>query len=328
MHYEVGRRKEEGKAMNPTDLEQVNNYELTVDPEQAGERIDKYIADSLEEGYSRTQIQQWVKDEHVKVNGKAVKTNYKLRTLDEITLIIPEPVELDIASEAMELDVVYEDSDVIVINKPRGMVVHPAPGHYSGTLVNGLMFHCKDLSGINGVMRPGIVHRIDKDTSGLLMAAKNDVAHSSLAEQLKNHTVTRKYLAIVQGVISHENGTIDAPIGRDPHDRKLYTVTERNSKEAITHFLVQERFSENTLVELKLETGRTHQIRVHMKFIKHPLMGDPAYGRGGRNEFIDGQALHAEVLGFVHPRTEEYLEFKAPLPEDMQLLLQSLRDRS
>jgi 23S rRNA pseudouridine1911/1915/1917 synthase len=265
--------------MNPMDLEQVNNHELTVDPEQAGERIDKYIADSLEEGYSRTQIQQWVKDEHVKVNGKAVKTNYKLRTLDEITLIIPEPVELDIASEAMELDIVYEDSDVIVINKPRGMVVHPALGHYSGTLVNGLMFHCKDLSGINGVLRPGIVHRIDKDTSGLLMAAKNDLAHSSLAEQLKNHTVTRKYLAIVQGVISHENGTIDAPIGRDPHDRKLYTVTERNSKEAITHFLVQERFSENTLVELKLETGRTHQIRVHMKFIKHPLMGDPSYGR-------------------------------------------------
>jgi 23S rRNA pseudouridine1911/1915/1917 synthase len=314
--------------MKPMDLEQLNSHELTVEPEQAGERIDKYIADSLEEGYSRTQIQQWVKDEHVKVNGKAVKTNYKLRALDEIVLIIPEPIELDIASEEMELDVVYEDSDVIVINKPRGMVVHPAPGHYSGTLVNGLMFHCKDLSGINGVMRPGIVHRIDKDTSGLLMAAKNDVAHSSLAEQLKNHTVTRKYLAIVQGVISHENGTIDAPIGRDPHDRKLYTVTEHNSKEAVTHFLVQERFSENTLVELKLETGRTHQIRVHMKFIKHPLMGDPSYGRGGRNEFIDGQALHAEVLGFVHPRSGEYLEFKAPLPEDMQLLLQMLRDRS
>nr|WP_227014022.1 RluA family pseudouridine synthase [Paenibacillus psychroresistens] len=310
------------------DLEQLNSHDLTVEPEQAGERIDKYIADSLEEGFSRTQVQQWVKDEHIKVNGKAVKTNYKLRAMDEIVLIIPEPVELDIASEEMELDVVYEDSDVIVINKPRGMVVHPAPGHYSGTLVNGLMFHCKDLSGINGVMRPGIVHRIDKDTSGLLMAAKNDLAHSSLAEQLKNHTVTRKYLAFVQGVISHENGTIDAPIGRDPHDRKLYTVTERNSKEAITHFLVQERFSENTLVELKLETGRTHQIRVHMKFIKHPLMGDPSYGRGGRNEFIDGQALHAEVLGFVHPRTGEYLEFKAPLPEDMQLLLQMLRDRS
>ncbi|CAK4826429.1 unnamed protein product [Aphanomyces euteiches] len=314
--------------MKPMELEQLNSHELTVEPEQAGERIDKYIADSLEEGYSRTQVQQWVKDEHVKVNGKAVKTNYKLRALDEIVLIIPEPIELDIASEEMELDVVYEDSDVIVINKPRGMVVHPAPGHYSGTLVNGLMFHCKDLSGINGVMRPGIVHRIDKDTSGLLMAAKNDMAHSSLAEQLKNHTVTRKYLAIVQGVISHENGTIDAPIGRDPHDRKLYTVTERNSKEAVTHFLVQERFSENTLVELKLETGRTHQIRVHMKFIKHPLMGDPSYGRGGRNEFIDGQALHAEVLGFVHPRSGEYLEFKAPLPADMQLLLQMLRDRS
>lgn len=314
--------------MNPTDLEQANIHELTVEPEQAGERIDKYIADSLEDGYSRTQIQLWVKDEHIKVNGKAIKTNYKLRANDEIVLIIPDPVELDIDSEKMELDVVYEDSDVIVINKPRGMVVHPAPGHYTGTLVNGLMYHCKDLSGINGVLRPGIVHRIDKDTSGLLMAAKNDVAHSSLAEQLKNHTVTRKYLAVVQGVISHENGTIDAPIGRDPHDRKLYTVTEKNSKEAITHFLVQERFSENTLVELKLETGRTHQIRVHMKFIRHPLMGDPSYGRGGKNEFIDGQALHAEVLGFVHPRSGEYLEFTAPIPQDMQELLEMLRLRS
>lgn len=314
--------------MNPTDLEQANIHELTVEPEQAGERIDKYIADSLEDGYSRTQIQLWVKDEHIKVNGKAIKTNYKLRANDEIVLIIPDPVELDIDSEKMELDVVYEDSDVIVINKPRGMVVHPAPGHYTGTLVNGLMYHCKDLSGINGVLRPGIVHRIDKDTSGLLMAAKNDVAHSSLAEQLKNHTVTRKYLAVVQGVISHENGTIDAPIGRDPHDRKLYTVTEKNSKEAITHFLVRERFSENTLVELKLETGRTHQIRVHMKFIRHPLMGDPSYGRGGKNEFIDGQALHAEVLGFVHPRSGEYLEFTAPIPQDMQELLEMLRLRS
>ncbi|MEX2462516.1 MAG: RluA family pseudouridine synthase [Paenibacillaceae bacterium] len=314
--------------MNPTDLEQANTYEFTIEPEQAGERIDKYIADSLDEDYSRTQVQLWVKDEHIKVNGKAIKTNYKLRANDQIVLIIPEPVELDIDAEEMELDVVYEDSDVIVINKPRGMVVHPAPGHYSGTLVNGLMFHCKDLSGINGVLRPGIVHRIDKDTSGLLMAAKNDLAHSSLAEQLKNHTVTRKYLAVVQGVISHENGTIDAPIGRDPHDRKLYTVTERNSKEAVTHFLVQERFSENTLVELKLETGRTHQIRVHMKFIKHPLMGDPAYGRGGKNEYIDGQALHAEVLGFVHPRTGDYLEFTASIPEDMQRLLASLRLRS
>jgi 23S rRNA pseudouridine1911/1915/1917 synthase len=314
--------------MNPTDLEQSNVHELIVEPEQAGERIDKYIADSLEEGYSRTQIQQWVKDGHVKVNDKEVKTNYKLRDHDEIVLIIPDPVELDIEAEALDLEVVYEDSDVIVVNKPRGMVVHPAPGHYSGTLVNGLMHHCKDLSGINGVMRPGIVHRIDKDTSGLLMAAKNDVAHASLAEQLKNHTVTRKYLAVVQGVITHEHGTIDAPIGRDPHDRKLYKVTDRNSKHAVTHFLVRERFLENTLVELKLETGRTHQIRVHMKFIKHQLVGDPAYGRGGRNEFIDGQALHAEVLGFVHPRTGEYLEFQAPIPDDMEQLLQHLRERT
>jgi 23S rRNA pseudouridine1911/1915/1917 synthase len=314
--------------MNPTDLEQLNVHEITVEIEQAGERIDKYIADSLEENYSRTQIQQWVKDGHVKVNDKEVKTNYKLRENDEIVLIIPDPVELDIEAEAMELDVVYEDSDVIVVNKPRGMVVHPAPGHYSGTLVNGLMFHCKDLSGINGVLRPGIVHRIDKDTSGLLMAAKNDIAHSSLAEQLKNHTVTRKYLAVVQGVITHEHGTIDAPIGRDPHDRKLYKVTERNSKHAVTHFLVRERFLENTLVELKLETGRTHQIRVHMKFIKHQLVGDPAYGRGGRNEFIDGQALHAEVLGFKHPRTGEYLEFQTPMPDDMKQLLEHLRERA
>jgi 23S rRNA pseudouridine1911/1915/1917 synthase len=309
------------------DPEQINAHEIIVEQEQAGERIDKYIADSIEDGYSRTQIQQWVKEGHVQVNARAVKTNYKLHANDVIVFIVPEPVELDIAPEAIALDVVYEDSDVIIVNKPRGMVVHPAVGHYSGTLVNGLMYHCRDLSGINGVLRPGIVHRIDKDTSGLLMAAKNDLAHSGLAEQLKNHTVTRKYTAIVQGVITHENGTIDAPIGRDPYDRKLFTVTERNSKQAVTHFIVKERLPEHTLVELKLETGRTHQIRVHMKFIHHPLIGDPVYGRGGKNEYVNGQALHAETLGFVHPRTGDYLEFSAPMPDDMQHLLMSLRER-
>jgi 23S rRNA pseudouridine1911/1915/1917 synthase len=327
MLYGAGLKKEEEKAMNPMDHEQGNSHELVVEPEQAGERIDKYIADSIEEGYSRTQIQLWVKEGLVHVNAKAVKTNYKLHANDVIVFTIPEPVELDIAPEAIDLDVMYEDSDVIVVNKPRGMVVHPAVGHYSGTLVNGLMYHCRDLSGINGVLRPGIVHRIDKDTSGLLMAAKNDLAHSGLAEQLKNHSVTRKYTAIVQGVITHENGTIDAPIGRDPYDRKLFTVTERNSKQAVTHFIVKERLPEHTLVELKLETGRTHQIRVHMKFIHHPLVGDPAYGKGGKNEYVHGQALHAETLGFMHPRTGEYLEFNAPMPEDMQQLLQSLRER-
>jgi 23S rRNA pseudouridine1911/1915/1917 synthase len=312
--------------MNPTDLELSNVHELTVELEQAGERIDKFIADSLEEGYSRTQIQQWVKDGCAKVNDREVKANYKLHANDMIVLQIPEAIELEIEAEALDLDVVYEDSDLIVINKPRGMVVHPAPGHYNGTLVNGLMYHCRDLSGINGVMRPGIVHRIDKDTSGLLMAAKNDLAHAGLAEQLKNHTVTRKYAAIVQGVILHDHGTVDAPIGRDPYDRKLYTVTERNSKQAVTHFVVKERLPENTLVELKLETGRTHQIRVHMKFIHHALVGDPAYGRG-KNEYVIGQALHAEVLGFNHPRSGEYMQFTAPMPEDMLQLLQFLRNR-
>ncbi|MNZ94466.1 Ribosomal large subunit pseudouridine synthase D [compost metagenome] len=224
------------------------------------------------------------------------------------------------------MDVYYEDADVIVVNKQRCMVVHPAPGHASGTLVNALMYHCKDLSGINGELRPGIVHRIDKDTSGLLMAAKNDKAHASLAAQLKDHSVTRKYVALVHGHVNHDQGTVDAPIGRDPHDRKMYTVQERNSKHAVTHFQVLERFGDYTLLELKLETGRTHQIRVHMKFIGHPLVGDPLYGRS-KGIKMDGQALHAAVLGFIHPTTGEYMEFSAPIPEDMEHVLHSLRNR-
>lgn len=311
-------------SRNSTELEALEPVEWTAAAEQAGERIDKFIADSLDDAASRTQIQQWIKDGHVTVNGNQVKPNYKLAENDTIVLIVPEPVDAALEPENIPIEVVYEDANVIVINKQRGLVVHPAPGHYSGTLVNALLYHCKDLSGINGLLRPGIVHRIDKDTSGLLMAAKNDKAHVDLAEQLKSHTVNRKYLALVHGVIPHDQGTIDAPIGRDAHDRKMYTVTNKNSKHAVTHFVVLERFGDYTLVELKLETGRTHQIRVHMKFIGHPLVGDPMYGRS-KGITMSGQALHAAVLGFVHPGTGEMLQFEAPLPEDMEHLLHVLR---
>ncbi|UKS30256.1 RluA family pseudouridine synthase [Paenibacillus sp. HWE-109] len=298
--------------------------EWTVEKEYAKERIDKFITEAWEEEVSRTLIQQWVKDGHVKVNGKAIKPNYKLSEQDVISLQVPEPQGVELGAEDIPLNVVYEDADLIVINKQRGLVVHPAPGHYSGTLVNALMYHCKDLSGINGELRPGIVHRIDKDTSGLIMSAKNDKAHASLAEQLKAHTVNRKYIALVHGHLQHDQGTIDAPIGRDSHDRKMYTVTEKNSKTAVTHFVVLERFGDFTLVELKLETGRTHQIRVHMKFIGHPLVGDPMYGKS-KGMLMNGQALHAAVLGFKHPRSGEWLQFEAPIPADMDELLQTIR---
>lgn len=298
--------------------------EWTVLPEQAGERIDKFVTESVEDDISRSQIQLWIKSGDVTVNGEAVKPNNKLSAGDNVRLSVPEPVEVNIAPEPIPLDIVYEDSDVIVVNKPRGMVVHPAPGHTSGTLVNALLHHCRDLSGINGVLRPGIVHRIDKDTSGLLMAAKNDKAHLSLAAQLKAHTVTRKYMAVVHGRVAHDQGTIEAPIGRDTSDRKMFVVTNKNSKHAVTHFIVLDRLAEYTLLQLKLETGRTHQIRVHMKYIGHPLVGDPMYGRSKGNP-IDGQALHAGVLGFVHPTSGEYMEFEAALPDDMVHLLDVLK---
>ncbi|GIP57817.1 RluA family pseudouridine synthase [Paenibacillus sp. FSL W8-0186] len=303
-----------------------NEMEWLIDEAAAKVRVDKFVKEQLGEDTSRTQIQIWIEEGAVLVNGTAVKTNYKLAAGDRITLTIPEAESVEIVPEDIPLDIYYEDSDVIVVNKPRGMVVHPAPGHSSGTLVNALMAHCKDLSGINGELRPGIVHRIDKDTSGLIMAAKNDKSHASLAAQLKEHSVTRRYLALVHGNLSHDQGTVDAPIGRDPHDRKMYTVIDRNSKHAVTHFHVMERFGDYTLLELKLETGRTHQIRVHMKFIGHPLVGDPMYGRSKGPKF-NGQALHAAVLGFVHPSTSEYKEFTAPLPADMMDLLHSLRSR-
>lgn len=312
-------------------LEREDDLELNIGPEQAGERIDKYLAEQLESlgqtGVSRTQVQEWIKEGAALVNGRAVKANYKLNEADVVTVSIPEAQEVDILPENIPLQVVYEDSDVIVINKPRGMVVHPAPGHSSGTVVNALMYHCKDLSGINGMLRPGIVHRIDKDTTGLLMAAKNDLAHVSLAEQLKEHSVTRKYIALVHGNVPHDQGTVDAPIGRDAADRKLFTVTDRNSKKAVTHFVVLERIGgDYSLLELQLETGRTHQIRVHMKYIGHPLAGDPVYGRS-KTVALNGQALHAAVLGFTHPRTGERLLFDAPMPDDLEHVLESLRHR-
>ncbi|MNP07124.1 Ribosomal large subunit pseudouridine synthase D [compost metagenome] len=300
--------------------------EFTVEEQAAKERIDKYITEAWGEEISRSQVQLWIVGEHVRVNGSVIKANYKLSAGDHIEVIIPEPALVEIVAQDIPLEVVYEDRDLIVVNKPRGMVVHPAPGHTSGTLVNALMYHCKDLSGINGELRPGIVHRIDKDTSGLIMAAKNDKAHASLAAQLKEHTVTRRYMALVHGSIGHDQGTVDAPIGRDPHDRKMYTVKEKNSKHAVTHFTVKERLGDYTLLELKLETGRTHQIRVHMKFIGHPLVGDPIYGRSKGVKFA-GQALHAAVLGFVHPASGEYMEFNAEMPSDLQELLGSLRSR-
>ncbi|MDQ0231248.1 RluA family pseudouridine synthase [Metabacillus malikii] len=300
--------------------------ELQVSEEYKSERIDKFLSASNKE-WSRTQVQQWIKDGVVKVNGVNVKTNYKCQAGDEIELIIPDPEPLDVIPEPMNLDIYYEDEDVLVVNKPKGMVVHPAPGHLKGTLVNGLMAHCKDLSGINGVLRPGIVHRIDKDTSGLLMVAKNDLAHEGLVDQLVNKTVTRRYKAIVHGNIQHDHGTINAPIGRDKVDRQSMTVTNVSSKEAVTHFRVLERFNEYTFVECQLETGRTHQIRVHMKYIGYPLVGDPKYGPK-KTLPLNGQALHAGILGFIHPRTKEYLEFEAPLPEEFEQVLTEIRKNS
>ncbi|MFD2171495.1 RluA family pseudouridine synthase [Tumebacillus lipolyticus] len=311
------------------DLEERETMSWTIE-EEAGERVDKLLPAWVSD-LSRTQVQDLIDGESILVNGKKIKSNYKVRQGDVITLDLPDPVEVTLVAEDIPLDVRYEDQDVVVVNKPRGMVVHPAAGHASGTLVNALLFHCKDLSGINGEVRPGIVHRIDKDTSGLLMAAKNDLAHRHLASQLKAHTVTRKYIAVVHGVLQHDLGTVEAPIGRHPVHRQQMAVIREGGREAITHFQVLERLEKHTVVELMLETGRTHQIRVHMDFIGHPLVGDPKYGNQKRNrydEILEGQALHAQVLGFVHPRTEEYLEFSSDLPEELVRLIDFLRQQA
>lgn len=299
----------------------------TVEPAEAGLRLDRYVTERAgAAGISRTQVQEWIRAGRVTVNGRTSKPNAKTAPGDVVELRLPPPEPAGTEPEPIPLDIVYEDADLIVVNKPRGMVVHPAAGHPRGTLVNALLYHCKDLSGIGGVTRPGIVHRIDRDTSGLLVAAKNDLAHASLAEQLKAHAVERRYVALCHGTVPHDRGTIDAPIGRDERDRKKFTVTSRGGKRAVTRFRVLERFREHTLVELELETGRTHQIRVHMRYIGHPLVGDPVYGKRGADSLgIAGQALHAGVLGFRHPRTGEWMTFRRPVPEDMARALERLR---
>lgn len=288
-----------------------------------GKRIDKVLTQELQD-FSRTQIQNMISKGCVEVNGKVIKASYKIELDDEVIVHVPEIESTDILPEDIPLDVVYEDQDVIVVNKPTGMIVHPSAGIYSGTLVNALLYHCHDLSGINGVTRPGIVHRIDKETSGLLMVAKNDRAHQSLSEQLQEHTVVRRYYALVHGLIPHEFGRIEAPIGRDVNDRQKMTCTDKNAKEAITNFKVLERFKDMTLVECRLETGRTHQIRVHMQYIGHPVYGDPQYGLR-RDDTTYGQYLHAKILGFVHPRTQEELYFESDLPDFFLEKLEELR---
>ena len=288
------------------------------------ERLDKWISSTLPD-LSRSYIQKCIKDDDVLVNGKPQKASYRLRVDDEIIFHIPEAVEPDIAAEDIPLDILYEDEDILIINKPKGMVVHPAPGHYSGTLVNAVMYHCKNhLSGINGILRPGIVHRIDRDTTGSLIICKNDHAHNAIAAQLKEHSITRRYRAIVHGVIPQDNGTVSASIGRDPKDRKKMSVNETNGKHAVTHYTVLQRFREYTYIECQLETGRTHQIRVHMTSIGYPLLGDEVYGNRRSPWHLDGQTLHAMTIGFIHPSTGEYTEVNAPLPEYFEHLLHIL----
>ena len=296
---------------------------LLIEAEHVGTRLDVFVASAME-GISRSYAQKLIGDGAVKVNGSAAKANYRLKAGDLVEVEHVKPAELCILPENIALDIYYEDQDVIVVNKPSGMVVHPGPANYSGTLVNALLSCCRDLSGINGVLRPGIVHRIDKDTTGLLMVAKNDFAHEILAAQLKEHTVHRGYIALAHGLIAGERGLIDAPIGRDMRDRQKMAVVTRNGKEAVTRYRVLDHAENYTLLKLRLETGRTHQIRVHMTYIGHPIVGDARYGPAKPHFNLDGQFLHAYLLGFVHPRSGEYMEFRAPLPDKLQNVLTQL----
>lgn len=298
---------------------------INLTARNSGERIDRFLSKDLE-NLSRSYLQKLLKDGDIIVNGKVVKANYKVSQGDEIQVSIPEPETPDILPENIPLDILYEDDDILVVNKPKGMVVHPAPGHYSHTLVNAVMYHCGErLSGINGVLRPGIVHRIDMDTTGSLLICKNDHAHQILAEELKEHSITRRYHAIVHGNIKEDTGTVNAPIGRHPVDRKKMSTKAPNGRHAVTHYKVLERFGDYTYIECELETGRTHQIRVHMSSIGHPILGDTVYGSAKCPYKLQGQTLHAKILGITHPTTGEYMEFDAPLPEYFSDLLQRLR---
>ena len=298
--------------------------EFLVEEDEEGDRLDVYLADQFVD-MSRSYIQKIIKDKKVTVNGKIEKSKYLVKEEDKIVIEIPKPKVLEVVPQDIPIEIVYEDDDIIIVNKPQGMVVHPAPGNYEGTLVNAILYHCKgNLSSINGVIRPGIVHRIDKDTSGILMIAKNNNAHNCLAEQLKDHSITREYEFICHGVFKEDNVTVDRPIGRNPKDRLKMAIVP-NGKRAVTHFEVIERFNGYTHVRARLETGRTHQIRVHAMSINHPLAGDPVYGPKNSKIKLNGQALHAKKLGFIHPTTKEYIEFDSELPDYFQKLLEKLR---
>lgn len=301
----------------------MKSLRLYVSRETAGQRIDKWLSENIED-LSRSLVQKLLKENNILINSQAVSKNYKLRAEDIIDINIPEPELLDVTPQDIPVDIVFEDDDLLVVNKPKGMVVHPAAGNPDGTLVNALLYHCKGrLSSINGVIRPGIVHRIDKYTSGLLIVAKTDKAHTNLAEQIKNHSFTREYMGIVCGRMSDDEGTVDAPIGRHKINRKKMAVTETNSKNAVTHYKVLETFDKYSLLKFVLETGRTHQIRVHMSYIGHPILGDDVYGKAFKG--IDGQCLHAKKIGFIHPSTGEYMEFDSELPEYFEKILKKVR---
>ncbi len=303
----------------------MSEYRFTVEAEQESERLDKYLSSLLAE-CSRNYIQKLIKEGAVAVNEKPAKASSLLHVEDEVSISVPQPVLPEILPQNIPLDIIYEDDDLIVINKPKNMVVHPAAGHYDKTLVNAVMYHCGEhLSGINGVMRPGIVHRIDKDTTGLLVVCKNDVCHNAIAAQLKEHSIQRTYHAIVCGVIKEDAGKIDQPIGRHPNDRKKMSINLKNGKSAVTHYQVLERFAQYTYIQCRLETGRTHQIRVHMASLGHPLLGDELYGKKSNSFKTDGQTLHAKTLGFIHPSTNKPVMFDSPLPEYFEHILTVLR---
>lgn len=304
----------------------MDEFNFFINSENQGERIDKFLSSKLND-ISRSYIHKLIEDSNIMVNQNSVNKKYKLSENDMINVKIPKPQELEVVAENIPLDIVYEDNDLLIVNKPKNMVVHPAPGNYSGTLVNALLYHCKNsLSGINGVIRPGIVHRIDKDTSGLLIVAKNDTSHKELAEQIKNHSFTRKYEAIVYGNLKEDTGTINANIARHKTDRKKMAVVPFLGRNAVTHYTVLKRYGNFTHIKLKLETGRTHQIRVHMSYIGHPVVGDEVYANPKNNpfKFLKGQCLHAKTIGFIHPTTKEYMEFTSTLPEYFQKALNKL----